>query len=108
MQKWGERNYSNRHMNEDLHQDSDDKGVRIVNFATSKYLFINRTMLLHRDIHKNTWTSTDGKTQNQTDRILIDRRWHSNILDVRSFRGAEYDTNHCLVVAKLWVKIGRM
>jgi hypothetical protein len=32
---------------------------------------------------------------------LIDRRWHLSILDVHSFRGADCDTDHYLVVAKL-------
>jgi hypothetical protein len=32
---------------------------------------------------------------------LVDRRQQSNILDVRSFRGADYDTDHYLVAAKL-------
>ena len=85
--------------NESLHQDSNDNGVRIVNFATSKNLVVKSTMFQHRDIHKHTWTSPDGKTHNQIDHILIDRRQQSSILDVRSFRGADCDTDHYLVVA---------
>jgi hypothetical protein len=48
-----------------------------------------------------TWTSPDGKTHNQIDHILVDRRRHSNVLDIRSFRAADCDTDHCLVVAKV-------
>jgi len=33
--------------------------------------------------------------------ILIDRRWLSNILDVRFFRVDDCHTDHCLVVAKV-------
>jgi hypothetical protein len=39
-------------------------------------------------------------THNQIDRILIDRRWHSSIRDVRCFRGIDCDIDHCMVVAK--------
>jgi hypothetical protein len=42
----------------------------------------------------------DGKTHNQNDHILIDRRQHSSILDVQSFRAADCDTDHYLVVAR--------
>ena len=35
------------------------------------------------------------------DHVLKDRRWHSSILDVRSFRGADCDTDHYLVAAKV-------
>ena len=58
-------------------------------------------MFPYRNIHKYTWTSPDGRTHNQIDHVLIDRRWHSSILDVRSFRGADCDTYHYLVVAKV-------
>jgi hypothetical protein len=87
--------------NESLHQDSNNNGVRIVNFATSKNRVVKSTMFPHQNIHKYTWTTRDWDTHNQTDHILIDRRWHSSILDVRSFRGADCDTDHYLVVAKV-------
>jgi hypothetical protein len=38
---------------------------------------------------------------NQIDHISIDRRRHSNILDVRSFRAEDCDTDYYLVVAKV-------
>jgi len=58
-------------------------------------------MLPHQNIHKCTWTSTDGKTHNQIDYILIDRRWHSSVLNVQNFREANCDTDHNLVIAKV-------
>ena len=68
--------------NESLHEDSNDNGVRVVNFATSKDLVVKSTMFPHRNIYKYTWTSPDGKPHNQVDHVLIDRIWHSSILYV--------------------------
>jgi hypothetical protein len=80
---------------------SNDNGVRVVNFPTSKNLIVKNTMCPCRNINKFTWISTDGKTQKQNGHILIDRRWHSSILDVQSFRAADYDTDLCQVVAEV-------
>jgi endonuclease/exonuclease/phosphatase family metal-dependent hydrolase len=87
--------------NESSHGISNDNGVRVVNIATSKNLVVKSTMFPHHSIHKYTWTSPDGKTHNQSDHILIDRRRYSSILDVTSFRGADCDSDHYLVVAKV-------
>jgi hypothetical protein len=87
--------------NESLHEISNDNRVRLVNFATSKNLRVKSTMFPHRNIHKYTWTSLDGKPHNQIDHILVDRRRHSNMLDVRSLRAADCDSGHSLVVAKV-------
>jgi hypothetical protein len=38
---------------------------------------------------------------NQIDHILMDRRRHSSILNVRFLRGADCDSDHYLVVAKV-------
>ena len=61
--------------NDSLHQDSNNNNrVRIVKFATSKNLLLKSIIFPHRDIHKHTWISPDGKSHNQIDHILIDRK----------------------------------
>jgi hypothetical protein len=69
--------------NESLEEIINDNGVRVVNFATSKTLPVEGAMFSHRNIHKFTWTSPDGKTQIQIDYILVDRRRHSSVLEVQ-------------------------
>jgi hypothetical protein len=51
---------------------SNDNVVRVVNFGTSKNLIVKSSLFPHRNIHKFTLTSPDGKTHNQIDHILID------------------------------------
>jgi hypothetical protein len=87
--------------NQSLHEISNDNGVREVNFATSKNLVAKSAVFLHRKIHKYTWTSLEGKKHNWIDHVLINRRQHSSILDVQSFRGADCDTDHYLVGVKV-------
>jgi hypothetical protein len=55
------------------HKISNDNGV---NFATSKNLVVKSSMFSHR----NSWTSPQGNTHNQTDHFFIDRRRHLNLL----------------------------
>jgi hypothetical protein len=87
--------------NKTLHNISNDNGFRLVNFAISKNLTVKSIKFQHRDIHKYNCTSPDGKTHNQIGHILIDGLRHSNVLDVRSFRAADCDTHHYLVVANV-------
>ena len=63
-------------------------------------------MFPHRHIHKYTWTSPEEKAHNQIDHFLIDRRRYSSILHVRSFRGADCDTDHNLVAVKVMDRLG--
>jgi hypothetical protein len=68
--------------NESLHKISNGNGARVVNFTTYKNLTVKSRIFPHRNIHKYSWTSPDGKTHNQIDRILNDRQRHSGVLDV--------------------------
>ena len=77
--------------NKSVHPESNDNGIRLVNFATSKNLIVKSTQFPHRNIHKYTWTSPDGFTHNQIDHILGDKKRQSRIID-HSFRGADCDT----------------
>jgi hypothetical protein len=87
--------------NEGLHQDSNDNDVRKIKISTPKNLVFKYMMFPHRSFHKYTSTSPVGKTQKQIDHIWKDRRWHLSILDVRSFRGTDCDTDQYLAVEKL-------
>jgi len=45
-----------------------------------KNLFVKGTIFPPLNLHKCNWNPPNGKNHNQTDHILIDRRWHSSIL----------------------------
>jgi hypothetical protein len=63
--------------NENLHEISNDNGIRVVHFATSKNLIAKSKMFLPYKIHKFTLTCPEGKTPNQTGYILSDRRQYT-------------------------------
>ena len=80
-----------------IHLNTNNNGQGLVDFATTKNIVVSSTCLPHKEIHKQTWRSPDGKTNNQTDYILTDKRNASSILDVKSCRGANSDSDHFLV-----------
>jgi trehalose utilization protein len=61
--------------NENLHETSNDNGVRVVYFETLKNLIFSSTIFSHCDIHKHTLTSNDF-TNNQIHHVLINKRRH--------------------------------
>lgn len=88
-----------------LHTVSNENGCRVVDFAVINNLVIKSTCFPHKDIHKATWKSPDGRTANQIDHIMIDGRHSSSILDVRSCRGPNIDSDHYLVRGLLRARI---
>jgi Exonuclease III len=80
--------------------ESNDNGIRLVNSASSENIIVKSIRFPHHNIHKYTLTSPDV-THNRIDHVLVDKRRQSSIIDVRSLRGDDCDTDHCLVVATI-------
>jgi hypothetical protein len=78
--------------NQGFRQETNDNGRRLVNFAAFRNMVIGRTMFEHN--HKITRSSPDGHYFNQIDHILIDSRHISELVDVRTFRGASIDSDY--------------
>jgi hypothetical protein len=89
-----------------LHNERNN-GNRKVNFALGTDSDVMGTWYQHKDIHDFTWRSPDSKICNPLDHILVDRRICTNIGDVRSVRGAEIESDHFLLRAKIRLKIMR-
>jgi hypothetical protein len=84
---------------------SNDNGIRFINFACSKNMVVASTMFSHKDIHKMTWRSPDGQTHNQIGHLLTGARHASNVMDVRTSRGANIDSDHYLLISKIRSRI---
>jgi hypothetical protein len=69
-----------------VHLNCNNNGQRLVDFAAAKNMMVSSTCFPHKEIHKQTWRSPDGKTNNQIYHILIDNRNASSMLDVKSCR----------------------
>lgn len=88
-----------------LHQTSNDNGIRLATMALEKGLVVGGTLFQHKDIHKATWVSPDGQTRNQIDHILIGKKFRRSLCDVRARRGAECNSDHFLVQARIQLKL---
>lgn len=71
----------------------------------SRDIIISSTYFQRKDIYKQIWVSPDATTKNQIDHIAIDNLHRSWFKNVRSYRGADGDTDHYLVVATLTEKL---
>ncbi|KAL9971984.1 hypothetical protein ACROYT_G018215 [Oculina patagonica] len=84
-----------------------DNGLRFASLCTENSLVIGGTCFRHKDIHKYTWTSPNGRDRNQIDHIAIRRRFRRSLLDVKVQRGADAASDHHLVRCKVRLKLAR-
>ena len=82
-----------------------DNGERLVEWCAFNNMIIGGTLFPHRNIHKLTWTSPNGRDQNQIDHLMVNSMWRRSLLDVRVRRGADASSDHHLVTAKVRLKL---
>jgi hypothetical protein len=96
-----------------LHGESNENGLRLINFAAEHNLVISSTHFQRKNIHKATWRSPDSRTKSQIDHLLIDARHASNVLNVRTFRCRtpdieHHDSDHYLLGATIRARISNV
>lgn len=47
-----------------LHTNTNDNGIKLIDFALGKYMVVKSTMFPQKDIHKYTWISPNGRHKN--------------------------------------------
>ena len=85
--------------------EQNENGELFTEFCSFNDLIIGGTLFPHKNIHKTTWISPDGKTENQINHITIGRKWRRSLHDVRVKRGADAASDHHLVVPVLKTKL---
>ncbi len=89
--------------------DRNDNGNRLLEFCINNELVVMGTHFQHKDIHKLTWKSPDGRTRNMIDHTLVKRKWIKSVRDTRVFRDADVGSDHNLVICtvKLCLKAAK-
>ena len=81
---------------------------RFVELCESNNLAITTTLFPHKDIHKHTWISPDTRTKNPIDHVAVCGKFKRSVLGTRAFRGADINSDHHLVVAKIKLRLCRV
>ena len=71
-------------------------------------LVITNTLFQQHKRRLYTWTSPDGRHQNQTDNILCSQRWRSSIQSAKTRLGADCGSDHELLIAKFRLKLKKV
>lgn len=79
-----------------------ENGQRLIDICIEHDLAIGGTLFPHKDIHKYTWQSPQGPSvRNQIDHICISCKWKKSLLDVRTWRGADINSDHILLTGDI-------
>ena len=88
--------------------DRNERGERLLEFATIHSMYICNTRFEQKPQRKWTWASPDGVHKNMIDLILIQQRWKSSVINCRTFQSADICSDHSLVLCNIRLRLKRM
>ena len=85
-----------------------EAGQRLIEFCQKNALVIANTFFQQHKRRLYTWTSPDGQHRNQIDYILCSQRWRSSIQSAKTRPGADYGSDHELLIAKFRLELKKV
>ena len=87
--------------------ETNDRGTRLLEFATSQRLTLANTLYPHKMSRRTTWHAPNGKIHNQIDFILAPKQFKSSInrAKTRTYPGADIGSDHDLVMLNMKLKL---
>ena len=85
-----------------------EAGQRLIEFCQENTRVIVNTLFQQHKRRLHTWTSPDGQHQNQIDYILCNQRWRSSIQSAETRSGADYGSDHELLIAKFRLNLKKV
>jgi hypothetical protein len=88
--------------------DRNERGERLLEFATVHNLYICNTRFQQKPGRKWTWASPDGIHKNMIDLILIQQRWKTSVINCRTFQSADISSDHSLVLCNIKLRLKKL
>ena len=85
-----------------------ERGQELVNFCKRLKLVITNTWHRHEKRRRYTWKKPGDTGRYQLDYILVKQRYRNSVKNARAYPGADVDTDHNLVMAKIELKLKRI
>ena len=89
-------------------RDKNERGERLIHWCEEKRLAVMNTWLDVHPRNRYTWISPGDRARNQIDYILISKRYRSAVSKVRTYPGADANSDHEPVVATIKLHLKRI
>ena len=85
-----------------------EPGQRLIEFCQENTLVIGNTLFQQHKRRLYTWTSPDDQQWNQINHILCSQRWRNSIQSAKTRPGADYGSDHEVLIAKFKLKLKKV